>query len=105
MSGADRLDGSTLGTLGGGAAQALAMLSFVLYHRQPFSAPVRWNRLGVYDTLEAAQSAAGEHASTPRREALAWIMEQRATNEWRLVADGQTYRVERVVHAITDQLP
>jgi hypothetical protein len=76
---------------------------FVLYHRRSSKPEQEWDQVGAYETLEAARHAASEHATTPFTRPQAWIMEQRGANEWRLVADGKAYKVERVTQLDLDQ--
>jgi hypothetical protein len=70
--------------------------AFVLYHRRS-PRPEEWHRLGTYQTVEAARKAASEHGYGLGSELNAWIMEHPSADEWRLIAGGHAYKVERVL--------
>jgi hypothetical protein len=71
------------------------MPGFVLYHRRS-SRPENWDEVGTFRSLEAAQDAAAGHAANPIVKPHAWIMEQRGSTEWRLVAGSEVFKVERL---------
>jgi hypothetical protein len=66
---------------------------FALYRRRS-STPEEWERLGTYQTFEAARRAASEDGNVPGIDLDAWIMEHPTADEWRLVAGGHAYKVE-----------
>jgi hypothetical protein len=72
------------------------MRVLVLYHCRSLTPDEEWDRLGHYETLEAAQEAAGEHGIRPGAELQAWIIERSGADEWRVVAGGEAYKVVRV---------
>ena len=80
------------------------MPTFVLYHRPHGQVEKKWERVGAYDSLRAAQAAASEDATGPIIESQAWIIDKQ-DGTWRLVADGEAYTVERVLHPHLDQAP
>ena len=69
------------------------MSGFVLYHRRG-SRPENWAEVGTFGSLEAAQDAAAGHAANAIVKPHAWIMEQRGSAEWRLVAGSEVFKVE-----------
>ena len=81
------------------------MPTFILYHHhRRGQAREGWEHVGTYESLRTAQAAASEHASGPMIEAQAWIMDKQ-DGTWRLVANGEAYKVERVLHPHLDQTP
>ncbi len=71
------------------------MPTFVLYHRPHGHAREEWEHVGAYDSLQAAQAAASEHATGPMIEPQAWIIDKQ-DGTWRLVAGGEAYKVEHI---------
>ena len=67
----------------------------MLYHRRSWT-PDEWDRVGTYETLEAAREAAGQHGTRPGAKLQAWIIERSDVDEWRVVAGGEVYKAKRV---------